>query len=1051
MPKKKKKNTNKATNESTNAKVEDSSSKKVDQASASEGKKPVKKKKTTSSKKQSTSTKNNSKRKENSTNKKTPKPKKESSSKKEIKEEVIEDTSVKETSADEQISTTETDTTVEEVKETNTETTETPVEETPEEDDSSDSSNNEESDEEPSQEIPEVNTDTTEEEPSNEDESNDSSVQESKEETSQEVTEENSEVNEEEPSKEDKPVQDTPKLGNLDNLEVERKRAKKKKKILRKQKAKKIFTGLLIFMLVIYMVVGVVGGKYTLSKMEGMADLNIDDLLSEESSKIYDTNGDLITEIGTYYRENIHYDDCPESLVDAFLSIEDSRFFEHNGFDIPRFTKAAIETLLLHKDGGGGSTFTMQLIKNSYFSIDAGDDSTEREATIEYKVQQIMLSMELETQLTKKEIFELYMNKLNFGDRIRGVEKAAQYYFGKSASEMNLSESALLAGIINMPNQYNPYHYLDQATTRRNEVLYLMRQHGYIDDAEYKLAKSINVEDQLIGADKLNESAENDDYAQYVDVVIEEAVALTGKDPVVYGMEIYTAMEPVIQAKIEAIERGETSVVYADSLMQTAIVSMNNQNGEIVGVGGGRNYEGGARLLNRATSQYKQPGSSVKPILSYALGFEYLGYSMDEILMDKPIPFPGEGRILQNANGQYHGQVSIKDAVANSYNIPAILTLEHVTAKIGGDSVVDYLQSIGFSKASYDNYHMSYAIGGNVFETTVQELAGAHAAMINEGVYNEPHTIRKLETTDGEIYYPDNQNQRVLSSGSAYMVDQLMEYNVSSGIWNYMQVLRKSYPVYAKTGTTDWGSDGLQYGIPQGAMKDKWMVASTSQYTNAVWVGYDKAVAWAGTYFPTWKALMNIPGKTELELLAAEEKVEDANLSGVSQPGDVTYVTYSSGTWPHVVGSGVNEITSMVSTTGLANTPSIASIGQLTNFAASVSNNILYIDWGATKGCSTDISYNSIYESKAASGSCLVQNSWAYGSSPSFYAEIYHDNDFYGSATSTDGLWGGYVPDYDSGQLKVCGSWSNGSTYSNQACVIAKDYDADKEAKKITD
>lgn len=231
-------------------------------------------------------------------------------------------------------------------------------------------------------------------------------------------------------------------------------------------------------------------------------------------------------------------------------------------------------------------------------------------------------------------------------------------------------------------------------------------------------------------------------------------------------------------------------------------------------------------------------------------------------------------------------------------------------------------------------------------------------------------------------------------------------------------------------------------------MKDKWMVASTSQYTNAVWVGYDKAVAWAGTYFPTWKALMNIPGKTELELLAAEEQVEGANLSGVSQPGDVTYVTYSSGTWPHVVGSGVNEITSMVSTTGLANTPSIASIGQLTNFAASVSNNILYIDWGATKGCSTDISYNSIYESKAASGSCLVQNSWAYGSSPSFYAEIYHDNDFYGSATSTDGLWGGYVPDYDSGQLKVCGSWSNGSTYSNQACVIAKDYDADKESEE---
>ena len=403
------------------------------------------------------------------------------------------------------------------------------------------------------------------------------------------------------------------KLGALNNEKEQVVRAKKRKKIIRKIRRKKIFTGLLVFILIIYMVIGFVGGEFALSKLQGMPELNVSDLLSEESSKIYDTNGTLITEIGTYYRENIKYDQCPTSLVDAFLSIEDSRFFEHNGFDIPRFTKAALETFLLHRDGGGGSTFTMQLVKNSYFSIDAGDESKEREATIEYKVQQIVLSMQLETQLNKKEIFELYMNKLNFGDRIRGVEKAAKYYFGKSASEMNLSESALLAGIVNLPNKYNPYHYLDYATQRRNEVLYLMRQHGYISNEEYKLAKSINVEDQLVGADKLNETSENDDYAQYVDVVIEEAVKLTGKDPVVYGMDIYTAMNPTIQSRIEAIERGDTSVVYADDLMQTAIVSMNNQNGEIVGIGGGRDYQGGARLLNRATSQYKQPGSSVKP------------------------------------------------------------------------------------------------------------------------------------------------------------------------------------------------------------------------------------------------------------------------------------------------------------------------------------------------------------------------------------------------------------------------------------------------------
>lgn len=224
-------------------------------------------------------------------------------------------------------------------------------------------------------------------------------------------------------------------------------------------------------------------------------------------------------------------------------------------------------------------------------------------------------------------------------------------------------------------------------------------------------------------------------------------------------------------------------------------------------------------------------------------------------------------------------------------------------------------------------------------------------------------------------------------------------------------------------------------------MKDKWMVASTSQYTNAVWVGYDKAVAWAGTYFPTWKALMNIPGKIQLELLAAEEDA-GGHLDGVAMPGDVEAVTYANGTWPHIAGIA-DSITSLVSSTGLSNTPTIYSTGEETNFAASWTNNILYVDWGAKKGCyagTQDISLTDSWENKSATGACLASTAWAYGTNPTFIAEIYHDDNYLTTVTSKDGMYGGYIGDFTSGVIKVCGWWTNGYTTSSAQCVTAKDF-----------
>lgn len=825
---------------------------------------------------------------------------------------------------------------------------------------------------------------------------------------------------------------------------------KKHRQRIKTQRRKRTFatiTAVLAVLVLIEAIVGVTGLLITSQIVRDSQELNINDFISQESSLIYDDQGQVITEIGVYFRENIDYDDCPESLIDAFLAIEDSRFFTHFGFDIPRFSKAIIENLKNRNFGQGGSTFTMQLVKNTYFSVDAGDASRERKKSIEYKIQQIYLSILLEQHMNKKDIFQLYLNKLNFGGRIRGVQRAAMYYFGKNCNELSLPESAMLAGIVNLPNGYNPYFHLDEANKRRNEVLYQMLNHGYITNEEYQLASSIRVENLLVG--ETRDVTENSQYQSYIDAALDEAERLTGEDPTLKGMQIYTNMNRTVQDQIEQIQNGQSSVIFPDELMQVAMVSMNNQTGAIIGIGGGRNYDG-ARLLNRATMNFKQPGSAVKPILSYALAFECLGYSLDEVLVDKPSTYPMESMVLVNATGKYEGDVTLKDAVGWSLNIPAILTLEKVTDKIGRDKVASYMNSIGFSKVTKENFHLSFAIGGTLFETTVTELAGAHSMIFNNGVYNEPHTISKVVMQDGTEYYPPNQNRKVLSSGSAWLTAQLMENNVSGPYINFMQLLRRSYPVYAKTGTTDWGRDGLAYGIPRGQMKDKWMVSSTSNYTNCAWVGYDMAIAGKETYYTRYKTNLNIPGNINRLLLDAEENIPGYSPKAVERPTDVTESRYVYGTYPHVrQEAGITDdklITSLVSSAGLEAQPLVSTeeyLATLDNSFTGISASydqygVLNVSWGTSSGlCSGGQKNISLHDQWGNDidqwGTCLVDLSWLSGAGNAFWATVYCDDSPVGSISSSNGSYNGWIADLW-GTVKVCGSASDSSeTYCSVA------------------
>ncbi len=656
--------------------------------------------------------------------------------------------------------------------------------------------------------------------------------------------------------------------------------------------------GLFCLIIGLVLIVGMLKDKPT---------LDISKFTNTESSVVYDQDGNMIAELGSTIRENVSYDDLPQVLVDAFVAVEDSRYFEHNGFDVPRFTKALLSNLKSLSFSQGGSTFTMQLVKNTYFSNDETGQSASRSGLsgVERKVQEIALAMELESsnEVNKKTILELYLNKLNFGGNrnIRGIQKASEYYFGKNVSDLNLAESAMLAGIINAPNAYNPFNNLELATQRRNEVLYLMNYHGYISDEEYELAKSIKVEDLLIDySSSNNSSGSSSPYQAYLDAVVSEVYDLTGKDPYTNGMHIYTYMNKNIQKLMDSIQEGNyAGIDFPDDEFELASIAINNQTGEIAGILGGRNYaSGGSLLLNHATDQKKQPGSAIKPILDYVLAFENLGWSTSHVLVDKPIVYDGTSIVVANANGTYRGEVTLADALGNSLNTTAIQTLQAVLDAKGKDYVVNYLNSMGID-ISKEDFDVQCGIGGNKITVSCEQLAAAQGALLNLGQYTTPHTIKRIEFLDGSTpVTPSYTSTQTVSSEAAYMIDSLLNSNVSGGYANLMQILIDDYPVYAKTGTTDWGTSGQAYGIPDGSIKDAWMVGSTTEYTVCTWIGYERAQKDKQSYITLSDYLSNIQGKTTNAILDATVS-EYGTPKTLERPSGVVSISHILATYPY--------------------------------------------------------------------------------------------------------------------------------------------------------
>ena len=815
--------------------------------------------------------------------------------------------------------------------------------------------------------------------------------------------------------------------------------------------------------------------------IEDKPTLQVEDLVSPDSTTVFDSEGNKIMELGMYLRENISYQKMPNHLIDAFLSIEDSRFFEHPGFDIPRFTKAAIANLRTRDFSQGGSTVTMQLIKNTYYSIDADDESTiaarEGMSGIKRKMQEIVLALELElkTDITKQEIIAMYINKVNYGDNIRGVQKAAQYYFGKDAQNLSLTESAFLAGLINSPNTYNPYNdlykednyyldpdteYLKNGTERRNEVLDLMVYHGYISEKEAELAKSIRIEDLLVGRD-ISFSGMNEKYQSYIDAVIDEVEEVTGESPYAVGMQIYTNMNPYMQEYVYDLQNEEeyTTIKFPNEQCQSAIVVLDNQNGAIEALGGGRGETEQARQFNRATSAYLNPGSSIKPVIDYALCLEKLGYATSHTFTDMPYYLYNGNVLISNYDHTYYGDMLMTEALGRSQNTPAVQALAAVVDEIGEDGVIDYMNSIGF-KFDYSDFDLQFAIGGNRCLVTPLQLAGAHAMFINGGRYIRPHTVNYIVYNDGrENFVADTQGKPLLSKETAWMTAYLEEYNMtgqySSLMWYCKRYL--DYPLYGKTGTTDWADSGKDFGIPTGATKDSWLVMQTNKYTISCWTGYD--VLEKGAYFTNAEYQDNTKSKIVTRVL---EQLEEHHLGEydpykpLEKPDSVVEITHVRGAYPYATGSGESgSVTGYISAKALEEHPLVPVSeayeyarqntkyvnGGIANIAGAFDGSTVSVWFGTGSGesgtCvgeSCDLSTTNLYgETTYAAGRIWFPH-WTTiytgSATPPFLYTITVDSGDVISGATEDTSFSEGVP--ESSKATVCVSTS---TSSSQACI----------------
>lgn len=639
-----------------------------------------------------------------------------------------------------------------------------------------------------------------------------------------------------------------------------------KKKQRRRLNIKRL---ILLIILLATVIAGGIGLGFVVGVVRNMPNWEPDNIEANLTTFFYDRNGQ---QVATRFLENripVSFDEIPDTVKHAFLAIEDHQFYNHKGINLYRIMGAVWANIRHGWGSQGGSTITMQLANKAFID--------HHEKKLERKVQEAIMAIQLERLYSKDEIFEMYLNLIYFGNGAHGIQAAARTYFGKDVGELDLAESAFLAGVIQRPATYNPYKNPDKAKARRNIVLDQMARYGYITEKEAEEAKAQEI--------VLNSKPQQQeyDYPFFIDHAIQEAEDILeslGIEPMeLYrsGLHVYTTMDAHIQKTMEKVYQDPNNFPQSntDTPVQSAMVVLDHRTGEILGLIGGREHVT-QRGLNRATQMKRSPGSVIKPLVVYGPALEK-GFSPATVIDDVPVSYPSPGKPYQprNYDGRWRGLITMREAVKYSVNIPAVKMLD----MIGIDAGYEFGKRLGLPLAENDR-NLSLALGGVARGFSPLEVASAYGAFANKGIRVEPYAVSKILDNQGNVIYEAKPRQHVvMSEETAYLMTDMLKSVVQSGTGTRAKMNR---PVAGKTGTTQLpdlpefrGKTGNQ---------DAWWAAYTPEYVGVVWMGYDKTDVnhylrqiYGGRYpAQIWKAVM-------------EEALKDVPVVDFERPANIVY------------------------------------------------------------------------------------------------------------------------------------------------------------------